>query len=193
MRTLWLTNKSLWSMMKARSGHDHLGSVIEFRLKGYFVYGVVAGLDSMVGDTLVMFLPKFPDPIQGLDELSQTPIRCKFLFFSKVASAKQNSDLMRICGKLSNPGAYNFDERFRLSLAGISEGRKWQIIERKQRRVVDRLSEEMALLSDAEIPNVAYLQHYYDSDLFPWSAELTSRGATEFDPAEFERRMRKQS
>jgi hypothetical protein len=173
---------------------DTLGSVIEFRLLGYFVYGVVSKVDGQGGDTVILFEPKFKEPIHSVDELRELPTRCKILFATSRAASKRNRDVIRIVGKISNSESLDDEKRFRVFIPpapGTDKG-KWQMIEVDgTRRGVASLSEEMALLSDASFPDLGVLQFYYDEDLFPWSAAMTSRGATDFDPVEFEARIRK--
>lgn len=169
----------------------YLGSVIEFRLTNYFVYGVVIAENPNIGDTVVMFAPKYKSPIGYLTDLIQAPIRYNILFFAKIAASTKNRDLMQILGKLDIVQLPTVDKRFRLSLAGLSKGGKWQIIEGDNRRVIESLTPDLAFLSEGEIPNIEAIREFYDSDYYPWSTALTSRGTVSFDPSEFENDQRR--
>lgn len=170
---------------------SYLGSVIEFRLPDYFVYGVVIDENPSIGDTLIMFSPKYKSPIGQLSDLINIPIRYNIMFFTKIAASRKNRDLMQILGKLDIAQLPTVDKRFRLSLAGLSKGGKWQIIEGGSRKVIESLTPDLAFLSEGEIPNIEAIREFYDSDYYPWSAVLTSRGAVSFDPSEFESQQRR--
>jgi len=177
-------------MMASKKG-KYLGAVIEFRLPGYFVYGCVTEENVQHGDTILMFAPKFKTQLTSPENLYAAPVRCKIQFGARYAKSKRFSDILGIIDHLDCNQLDTGDPRFRLSLAGISDGKKWQIIRGNQRQVVPYLTEETALLSDSGIPGIEYIRKYYDDDLYPWSAELTSRGATNFDPVNFERKMQR--
>jgi hypothetical protein len=170
---------------------SYLGSVIEFRLTHYFVYGLVFSENKSLGDSLLMFSPKFADPIENIELLYQTPIRCKFLFFAKLVAQKKNADILRIVGQLRVDRIQKIDTRFRVSLEGLAGNSKWQILDEGTRTVVPFLTTETALLSDADLPNVDYIKQYYDADHYPWCAALTRKGATNFDTDQFELEMRR--
>ena len=170
---------------------SHLGSVIEFRLPDYFVYGVVIEENPNIGDTLVMYAPKYKSPIRQISDLIDIPVRYNILFFAKLAASRKNRDLMKILGKLDIAQLPVVDKRFRLSLAGLSKDGKWQIIQGDIRKAIEVLTPDLALLSEGELPNLEAIREFYDLDYYPWSAALTSRGAVSFDPSEFESEQRR--
>lgn len=171
---------------------SYIGSVIEFRLPNYFVYGVVVNENADGGDTIVMFAPKYTSQIETVEELYFAQIRYHILFFSKIAAAKRNQDVMRVLAKLEMSHLPKFDRRFRMCLAGISEGKKWQIVEGDSRSAIHELTPDLAHLSEGEIPNLEAIREFYDADYYPWSAALTSRGLISFDPEQMEAQKRQE-
>lgn len=176
------------TMFQKKSG---VGDVIEFRPSNYYVYGVILVEDKARDDTVMMFTPKYESNIKNVGDLYLTPIRCIYRFFGKLARSAKNTDILKVVGKLDVSQFNPVDLRFRNSLAGISEGAKWQITNGDQRFVVPFLTIETAMLSDDGVPNMDYIREYYDSDFYPWSSELVSRGAIDFDAEEHERVQRR--
>lgn len=179
-------------MVRVSLKKNHLGAVIAFKLPEYYVYGVVIDEDQNSGDSLLMFAPKFRTPLESLDDLYLTSIRCKFLFFYKLATLKRNRDVMSVAGRLDLGRLPPTDRRFRFILPLGTGHPKWQIRDEGTTTLTPVLTQELALLSDAVIPNLDYMRQYYDADYYPWSAPLTSRGPTNFDTKKFEETMRAQ-
>ncbi|MDB5664481.1 hypothetical protein [Cypionkella sp.] len=180
---------------KVVSVSTRLGWVIEFNMGNAFVYGVVVEEDNEGGDHMVMYRPSFERAVGDVGALSKLPIRCKFKFFAKFAKSKRQSDILRVIGTMDVASRPMSDGMFRVSLGhrlhtgGLVRG-KWQILNGKDRVVVPIATEAIGCLSDADLPNLEYIKDYYHRDLYPWSAVLTELGQTEFDPIDFEAKMR---
>ncbi|OYU40923.1 MAG: hypothetical protein CFE33_02270 [Pseudorhodobacter sp. PARRP1] len=180
---------------KVVSVSTRLGWVIEFNLGNAFVYGVVVEEDDEDGDHIVMYSPLFESAVGDVGLLSKLPIRCKFKFFAKFAKSKRQSDILRVIGTMDVANRPMSDGKFRISLGHrLSTGElmrgKWHILNGRDRVVVPVATEAIGCLSDADLPNLEYIKDYYERDLYPWSAVLTALGQTEFDPSDFEAKMR---
>lgn len=169
---------------------SELGSVIEFRFPEYLVYGVCIAEDAGSGDTLAMYARKFSSQISEIGDLAHEPVRYKILFSAKAARSRKNADILRNIGQMDPTKIPSLDRRFRSNMSGIASKPCWHVIENKARTVVPFLTKETALLSNYGIPNMEFIRNTYDRDLYPWSAELTSRGPVNFDPEAFEAEMR---
>lgn len=170
----------------------NLGSVVELKFPGFFVYGICCEVDDRSGDSLAMLSQKFESQIDNIEELSSLPVRYKQRFFVRHARSKRFSDVCRVVGKMNMASVPKVDPRYRLCLAGLSASKGWQTIDQGNRReVVDTLTKETAMLSDDGLRGLELIQSIYDEDLYPWSSKLTSRGSTNFDPVTFEADMRK--
>lgn len=183
------------AIAKVVSAASRLGWVIEFNLGDAFVYGVVVEEDNEHGDHMVMYRPLFQKALDDVDAISKLPIRCKFPFFAKLAKSKRQSDVLRVIGTMDVASRPMSDGMFRVSLGhrlhtGELVRGKWQILNGKDRVVVPIATEAIGCLSDADLPNLEYIKDYYHRDLYPWSSVLTELGQTEFDPIEFEAKMR---
>jgi hypothetical protein len=155
----------------------------------YFVYGVCVQQNERSGDSLAMLSDRFETQVNDLAMLEGRMIRYKQRYFVKHAKMRRNADFLRILGRLRRDQLPEMDHRYRMSLQGLSKCGAWHIISDSARIVVPRLTREMAVLSDDGIAGLEFIQNRYDKDLFPWSAHLTSQGATDFDPLELEAEM----
>lgn len=172
-----------------------VGSVIEFNLGDYFVYGVTVKVDPVEGDSLLMFAPKIKTALLEVKSVIGLQVRNKFLFFTKLINTKQLKGSARAVSMLQGDDLPKDDGMFRLytgsypSPKGLLKG-KWQVISEGARAIHSTASEEIGRMSDASVPNLPYIKHYFDEDYYPWSAPLTGRGMTSFDPLDFEAKNR---
>jgi hypothetical protein len=164
--------------------------VVEFKFPSYFVYGVCIEENARTGDRIAMYSRQFTEPLSKTEDLHGEAVREKICFVVNAAYSRKNADILRVIGKMDIAHLPELDRRFRSNMSGITEKPCWHMIEGDQRKIVPFLTRETAMLSQYGLPNMDFIRHTYDNDLYPWSAELLKRGPLDFDPDQFEAEMR---